>query len=224
MSSIFDLANLDLSRALVLSTLLALVALLAIAIRRPYLARIGLRSIGRRRVRTLLIVGGLMLSTTFIAASLLVDDTVTLAVKSVAVYNLGRIDEDVTLAGGQERLFPAFEAQPVADALAGDANVAGVAPTLHLANLLVADETSRQVRGGVAGFGFDASGAGPLGDLRTATGAAAPPGALNAGELYLNAGLQQALDARPGDQLELYAANWAGKRYGFHVRAVVGGG
>src|SRR5271165_705444 len=105
MDSIFSFSASNLVKPLLLSALLATAVLLVLSIREPHLARIGIRSIGRRRIRTILIVAGLMLSTTFVASSLAIDDTITLAVKTVAVFNLGRIDEDVHGGTGQLGLF-----------------------------------------------------------------------------------------------------------------------
>jgi putative ABC transport system permease protein len=224
MGTVFDFATRDLTRLLVAIALLAALTLAWQTARHPHLARIGLRNIRRRGLRTMLIVLGLMLSTTFLATALVIDDTVTLAVRSVAVYNLGRIDEDVLRRGTQNGLYPGDVEQPVYDALRGDPAVAGVAPALSLSDLLVADVTSRQVRGGVAGLGLATSAAGPLGALHTTGGAAASPDALPAGTIYLNTGLAQLLSAHAGDTLQLYSASWAGQRFTYTVRAAVSGG
>src|SRR5260370_21359557 len=112
----------------------------------------------------------------------------------------------------------------VSSALGTTSHVVGVAAALLTPNMLVADETQRQVRGGVTAIGFDPSHAGPLGDLRTATGLPAPEGALAPNQLYLNRGLAQLLFARPGDTITLYSEHWPGKRYRFTVRDIVTGG
>lgn len=203
---------------------LALAALVFLALRAPHLARIGLRNVPRRPARTLLVVFGLMLATTFIAAALAVDDTVTLAVKTVAVFNLGRIDEQVSGRDGPLGLFSEAIGPRVASGLADDPHVAGVASALSVPNLLVADLTARQSRGAVTGLGMESSHAGPLGDLRAPNGAAAPVGALGPSEVYLDRTLAQLMNARAGDQIELYSTLWPGQRYPFTVRAVVSGG
>ncbi len=203
----------------------AVVLLLALlAIRAPHLLRIGVRNVGRRRLHTVLIVSGLMLSTTFVASSLAVDDTVTLAVRTVAVYNLGRIDENVLGGRGALHLYPSAIGDTVSEALRGDQQVAGVAPALTLSDVLIADETTKQVRGGVTGLGMDAAQAGPLGDLRDSGGGVSPSDALLPGQVYLNANLARLLTAKPGDALYLYSSLWPGARYPAQVKAVVTGG
>src|SRR6185437_14244133 len=96
------------------------------------------------------------------------------------------IDEDVTAGGGGMAQYPASYGGVVSRALARDPHVAGVAPALVVPNLLVADDTARQVRGGVMAVAIQPEGAGPLGDLRDPAGALRPPQALGANELYLN--------------------------------------
>lgn len=220
----FTTSGQNIAWPLVVDAVAAVAILALLAWRAPYLARIGLRNVGRRRLRTALIIFGLMLSTSFVAMSLAVDDTVTLAVKTVAVFNLGRVDEDIVAHGWAPQMFDAHIGDTVANALGTTPHVAGVAPVLLTPNILVADETQRQVRGGVTAIGFDPSHAGPLGALRTARGVPAPAGALAPNQLYLNRGLAQLLFARPGDTITLYSEHWPGKRYRFTVRDIVTGG
>jgi putative ABC transport system permease protein len=205
-------------------TALALVGLVVLAVRRPHLARIGLRNMPRRRLRTGLIVFGLMLATTFVAAAFAVDDTITLAVKTIAIFNLGRVDEQVVGGDGPLRLYSSDVGLAVRQVLHGDREVAGVAPALVVPNLLVADQTAREVRGGVSGLGMQTDSAGPLGDLRTLAGATAPVDALGPRDAYLSRTTASFLNARAGDTLQLYSNLWPGQRYTFHVRAIVTGG
>src|SRR6185437_5543541 len=179
---------------------------------------IGLRNAPRRLLRAALIVFGLMLATTFVASSLAVDDTITLAVRTVAVYNLGRVDEDVTGGVGPLNLYAQEAASPVTQALAYDPAVAGIAPALVAPNTLVADETAREVRGGVAAIGMQPDHAGVLGALTdTTTGAPRPLQALGASEVYLDTALANALNAHAGDTVTLYSIAWQGRRYHFRV-------
>jgi putative ABC transport system permease protein len=214
-----------LARPLLVALALAACVLVGRGLLTPYLARIGLRNAPRRLLRAALIVFGLMLATTFVASSLAVDDTITLAVRTVAVYNLGRVDEDVTGGVGPLNLYAQEAASPVTQALAGDPAVAGIAPALVAPNTLVADETAREVRGGVAAIGMQPDHVGVLGALiDTTTGAPRPLQALGASDVYLDAALANALNARPGDIVTLYSIAWQGRRYHFHVRGIVKGG
>jgi putative ABC transport system permease protein len=91
-------------------------------------------------------------------------------------------------------------------------------------DVLVADETARQVRSGVTALGMNASAAGPLANLRAPGNVRASPDALASDELYLNPSVAALLSAHPGDSIYLYSARWPGHRYHFTVRAIVSGG
>jgi putative ABC transport system permease protein len=224
-TTVFSFSPSSLAAPLGVATLVAIVLLAWRALRAPHLVRIGVRNVPRRRLRTALIVFGLMLSTTFVAASIAVDDTIVLAVKTVAVFNLGRIDEVVMPRDDSHATFAQRFGTRVSNLLADDPNVAGVAPALEAPNVLVADETARQVRGGVNGVGVDPSTGGALTDLHTVSGnAPAPVEALGSDEVYLNRSLGKLLNARTGDSIYLYSSDWAGRRYLVHVRGIVQGG
>lgn len=214
-----------LATPLLVALLVAAAALVVRGLLAPYLVRIGLRNAPRRLLRAALIVFGLMLATTFVASSLAIDDTISLAVRTVAVYDLGRIDEDVVGGSGLLNSYPLASASLVEQALAHHPEVVGVAPTLVVTNTLVADETAREVRGGAAAIGMRPDNAGVLGALRdTTTGAPRSLLALGPQDVYLNRRLAADLNARPGDTVALYSVAWPGQRFRFHVRAIVTGG
>lgn len=214
-----------LAQPLLFAVAVAGLLLLARGLLAPHLARIGLRNAPRRLLRAALIVMGLMLATTFVASSLAVDDTITLAVRTVAVYNLGRVDEDIVGGDGALGVFPERVGDMAALALRNNPQVAGAASTLVNPNTLVADETARETRGDVAALGMDPANTGVLGALTdTTSGAPRPLQALAAQDVYLNSSLAHALNAHAGDTLSLYSISWPGRRYQFHVRAIVAGG
>jgi putative ABC transport system permease protein len=130
MNNVFEFSPSKLAPPLIIATVVVVVALCLQRWRWPHLLRIrlriGLRNLPRRKLRTALVLFGLMLATTFVAAAIAIDDTVVLAVKTVAGYNLGRIDEQVTRRGGSTEPFPAEFGGLVRDSLASNAHVAGI--------------------------------------------------------------------------------------------------
>src|SRR4029450_720320 len=72
---------------------IALAAAGFIAVRRPFLRRLALRQIARRRVEAVLVVVGSVLGTAIIIGSLIVGDTLNFSVRQTAYTNLGPIDE-----------------------------------------------------------------------------------------------------------------------------------
>jgi putative ABC transport system permease protein len=67
-----------------------------IAVRRPFLRKLALRQVARRRGEATLVVAGSVLGTAIIIGSLVVGDTLNFSVKQGAYTNLGPIDEIVT--------------------------------------------------------------------------------------------------------------------------------
>nr|MBA3823939.1 hypothetical protein [Ktedonobacterales bacterium] len=225
MNSFLDVSSTPLARPVIIAALIALAALVALGIWQPHLARIALRNVPRRPSRTALIIFGLMFATLFSAASLAVEDTVLIAIKSVAVFNLGKIDEDVTTSrGGALHLYPDRIGPQVQGTLATTSTVIGVAPALVVPHVFVADAGSRQVRGNVTIFALAPGGAGPLADLRAPDGTSAAISALGTGEVYLNRNASTLLGAHAGDTVLLTSAYWDNTRRPFRVRATVTGG
>ncbi|HKT37549.1 MAG TPA: ABC transporter permease, partial [Ktedonobacterales bacterium] len=225
MNSVFEFSPGALAKPLAIATILVALTLLWQAMRSPHLLRIGLRNVPRRKLRTTLVVFGLMLATTFVAAAIAIDDTIVLAVKSVAVYNLGRIDEQIVRRGGSMAPFSATFGDEARDALAGNDHVAGIAPALILPNVLVADETARQVRGGVTALAINDTGGGPLTSFSdVGTGVPVFPDTLHDNAVLLNHSAGQLLNARTGDTIYLYSDRWPGHRYSYTVAGTVTGG
>src|SRR5580765_7366370 len=90
--------------AAVLAVLVAIVAgsLGALALRHRVLLKLGVRNLGRRRARSALIVVGLMLGTTIIAAALATGDTMSHTIRATATSQIGETDEIVSARGAAE--------------------------------------------------------------------------------------------------------------------------
>jgi putative ABC transport system permease protein len=224
MDNILQFSSASLAPGFVVATVVVAILLAVLAWRSPHLFRIALRNVPRRRTRTILIVVGLMFATMFVATSLAIDDTISLAVQNVAVFNLGRVDEDVLGHDGPLSVYAASDGTRVADALAGNAHVAGVAPALVVPSVLVADVASRQVRGDVSAVGMTTEAAGPLATLQTLDGQPVAPGDLASNAVYLNRNSGLLLSAQVGDTVQLTSKYWIGQRASFRVQGIVTGG
>src|SRR5260221_7122599 len=85
-----------LAKTLVIITALIIIGVLILAIRNRIFFKIGVRNIPRRRGQMMLIVCALMLSTTLLTGVLATGDVIEAGVQTVAVYNLGSVDEAIT--------------------------------------------------------------------------------------------------------------------------------
>src|ERR671936_1663968 len=141
MSKLFGIPTGTLAAVLAVALAIVLGLAAALALRNRVFLRLGVRSVGRRRGRSALIVVGLMLGTAIIAAALATGDTMSTTIRSSAVKALGNTDEVVAAkgleaaltaqsAGTAARYFPQNYAGRISKAVAGAGLVDGVAPTI----------------------------------------------------------------------------------------------
>jgi hypothetical protein len=126
--------------AAVLAVLVAIVvgSLGALALRHRVLLKLGIRNLGRRRARSALIVVGLMLGTTIIAAALATGDTMSHTIRATATRQYGDTEEVVAAKGAADDIagelgaatgtgyFPESTVAKVQRALAGNHPTDGV--------------------------------------------------------------------------------------------------
>jgi putative ABC transport system permease protein len=179
---------------------IAVVAAAFIAVRRPFLRRLALRQIARRRGEAVLVVVGSVLGTAIIIGSLIVGDTLNFSVKQTAYKNLGPIDEIVsspTIAQGDQA------ARRIAR-LRGDPDVDGIL-TLRgdQAAVTRGSDSGRTAEPRASVWEVDFAQAAIFGG--TATGGSGLSGpAPGVGEVVINQDLAKSLGARAGETLTFY--------------------
>jgi len=200
----------------------------ALALRNRVFLRLGVRNAVRRRSRSALIVAGLMLGTTLIAAALSTGDTMAHTVRSTVITSLGHTDELISARGAEVEMsvqlqeattttyFPESEVGRVRETLAGSTLVDGVAPAIF-ENVSVQDVTSRQNEPRVLLFASDPAQLQGFGEIR-AEGRAVSLADLRPGEVYLNRDAADELGAAAGDRVVVLAA---GRSASARVRAIV---
>ncbi len=225
MTQLFGIPLDLLTRILVIITAVIIVGTLLLALLNRIFFKIGVRNIPRRRAQMLLIVFALMLSTTLLTGVLATGDVITAGVQSIAVYNLGRVDETITGGHGPLGTFDDYVYKRVSRAAQNDPNIAAVSAALVENDLLVADTTSRQVRSKVTALGIipgTEQGFGGMQDVSTKRVHTIAQLALN--QVYLNQTAATLMNAHAGDTIYLYSQRWPGKRYALQVLAIVNDG
>ena len=225
MTQLFGIPLDRLTTILIIITLgiVGLVALLALG--NLIFFKIGVRNIPRRRTQMWLIIFALMLSTTLLSSVLATGDVIIGAVQSVAVYNLGSVDE--TIQGGRGGLgyFPDGVYYHLLNLARHDPDIAAVGAALVEHDLLVADETSRQVRSKVTALAVIPGSEQGFGGMREDNGKRQfTIAALGTNDVYLNHTTALLLNAHAGDTLYLYAQRWPGVRHQMHVVGIVADG
>src|SRR5205823_13329142 len=213
----------DTLTTMLLATTLVIVGVVALlALGNALFFKVGVRNIPRRRTQMCLIVFALMLSTTLLSSVLATGDVITGAVQSVAVYNLGSVDE--TIQGGRG-YFPDGVYYRLLNLARHDHDIAAVGGALVEHDLLVADETSRQVRSKVTALAVIPGSEQGFGGMRQDNGKSQfTIAALGANDVYLNHTTALLLNAHAGDMLYLYAQRWPGVRHQMHVVGIVADG
>lgn len=204
MQRLFGLPMGGLALGLSLVVGLAVAGLVVLALRNRIFFTLGLRNVTRRRARTSLIVVGLMLGTTIIAAALITGDTIAHTVRSDVLTALGNADEVVIVRGSATDYFPAGDLAAVDQALAGSDLVDAVAPAIQ-EQVAVFAPASRQNEPRANLFAPDPSRMAGLGDVRGQRGTV-DLAELGADEVLVNADAADRLLVGPGDEVTVLAA------------------
>src|SRR2546421_9235720 len=214
MTQLFGIPLDTLTTILTIITLviIGLVALLALG--NLIFFKIGVRNIPRRRTQMWLIIFALMLSTTLLSSVLATGDVIIGAVQSVAVYNLGSVDETIQGGHGELGFFPDGVYYHLLNIARHNHDIAAVGAALVEHDLLVADETSRQVRSKVTALAVIPGSEQGFGGMRDDNGKRQLTiAALGTNDVYLNHTTALLLNAHAGDTLYLYAQRWPGVRH-----------
>ena len=196
----------------VLSAILALVviSLALLAWRRPVFLKLGLRPIPRRRAQSILIVLGLMLATLIVTAAFVTGDTLSNSIRTMAIQGMGEMDEMVMVSPGStgERYFKNGRYESLAAQLAGYPLVDHILPAIQESAPVVNVASRRSLRSiGILGLRPEDARVLQREEITNADGQPLSLDALGADEVYLNAAAAEALDAAPGDTLEIYASS-----------------
>jgi putative ABC transport system permease protein len=183
-------------------------------VRRPFLRRLALRQVARRRGEAALVIGGSVLGTAIIIGSLVVGDTLNFSVRQGAYTNLGPIDEIVT----SPTIAQGDEAAARLRALRADPQVDGVLTVrADEAAAVTGTSASRRAEPRISVYEGDLAAAGEFGG--SADGGSGLGGPTPArGEVVVNADLADTMGVGPGDALTLYLY---GKPTPFRVARVV---
>src|SRR5438034_1204954 len=222
MTHLFGIPIDTLTTVLLAATLAIIGVVALLALGNAIFFRIGVRNIPRRRTQMWLIIFALMLSTTLLSSVLATGDVITSAVQTVAVYNLGSVDETIEGGHGALGVFPDGVYYQINDLARHDSDIAAVGAALVEHDLLVADSTSRQVRSKVTALAIIPGSEQGFGGMQNNNGRGhLTITALGANEIYLNNTAAVLLNAHAGDNIFLYSKRWPGQRYQMHVAAIV---
>ncbi len=224
MQSLFGIPTPVIAAVLAGLTATAAVVTLLLAARNPVLVKLGIRHIPRRRARSVLIVIGLALSTTIVAAAFTTGDALGYTLRALVSGSLGNVDAVVVSYGqGMRRFdrsdfegladgriptvtgddFTASAADEVRSLLAEQDGVAGVIGAT-LRQYAIANSAQQVASGGINLLALPSDTPPAFGTLATPDGAPLSLAGLGEGDVILNTAAAGALLAQPGDELLIY--------------------
>lgn len=197
-------ASADVPLLVILAVVAAASAALATRYRLAF--RIALRNVRRGRVRTVLLMAGLLVGTTIISSSLVINDTVTSVNQHFVIQSFGYTDEGIYNESPMGGLapFPLGIATGLAGAVASTPSIRGINP-----EIVSVTEAYNEANGipetNLDLVGVNASASAALGSFTADDGTtlAGPAG----GEVYLDDQATVQLGASVGDHLRLYGQN-----------------
>lgn len=187
-----------------------------LALRNRILLKLAVRNVGRRRGRSALIVVGLMLGTTIIAAALTTGDTMNNTIRATAVDALGETDETIAARGAVDDIpgalgaatgtgwLPEETVDRVESALAGSGLVDGVTGAI-VEQVAVQAPVQRQSEPSVVLFAADPARMEGFSPIVGAEGASLSLEDLRPDEVYLNRKAAKELRVAAGDQVLVFA-------------------
>jgi putative ABC transport system permease protein len=251
--ALFGVPTPAIERVLVVLTVALVLIVIAPALRRRSLLRMGARNAVRRPLRSAVIVAGLMLSTLVVSAAFSTGDAMSLTVRSLVTGSVGAVDEtisavqldptqlsnrsvsDLTSGGGLPQLvspyFPQSEYDRIAQGTANSSAIAGLLPMI-LEQAPVAGGASPLPYPNVGVVGL----AGDLGrgfqPLRDSAGGQRSTDELAANEVFLNQAAANLLGAQAGTPVTVFlgaapgtsGATQTAQPQPFTVRAVLQNG
>jgi putative ABC transport system permease protein len=218
MKEVFGIPVDSLLVGLLVALAVALGALAVLGLRNRVLVKLAVRSVGRRRGRSALIVVGLMLGTTIVAAALTTGDTMAHTIRATAVTALGATDETIAPKGAADDIPGELGAatgmgwidesvvSEVEDATGGSGLVDGITGAI-VEQVAVQAPAERQNEPSVVLFAADPARMDGFSPIRGSGGDALSLADLGSHEIYLNARAARDLRVDPGDRVLVHAGS-----------------
>ena len=214
MEKLFGIEMSVLAGVLAGGTIVVLLAIFLLALRNKVLLKLALRNIPRRKAQSVLIVVGLMLSTTIIMSALAIGDSVSSSIRSAVLDAVG--ETDVRLVSpiadrfGDDYL-DASLVDRVREAVEDDERVDGVMPLIRERLPVLNEATDKTVAGtSVVGVDIDPRSLDGFDGLKSIDGDPADLAGLGDGKTIINRSLSKKLDADIGDDITLVAPSVRG--------------
>ena len=193
-------------------TVVVLLSIFLLALLNKVLLKLALRNIPRRKAQSILIVVGLMLSTTIIMSALAIGDSVSSSIRSAVLDAVGETDvrlvSPVASRFGDDYL-DASLVDRVREAVVDDERVDGVMPLIR-ERLPILNEATDKTVAGTSVVGIDLGSLDGFDGLKNVDSDRADLSELGDGTTVINRTLAKKLEAEIGDDITLVAPSGRG--------------
>ncbi|MBN19632.1 MAG: hypothetical protein CL758_09190 [Chloroflexi bacterium] len=174
-------------------------------LRNPILVKLAVRNIPKRMGQSSLIIFGLMLSTVIIEASLGIGDTVYNSIKRTALESVGYVDESISSPQrfSDARYFPENTIKNIDNILKDNSQIDGVISRIST-NLPVLNIRTNRTEARMTIRGYKADRQSSFGEIIALDGTPSPLINLQSNEVLLNENAGEILEAKIGDNIEIY--------------------
>ena len=174
-------------------------------LRNPILVKLAVRNIPKRMGQSSLIIFGLMLSTVIIEASLGIGDTVYNSIKRTALESVGYVDESISSPQrfSDARYFPENTIENIDNILKDNSQIDGVISRIST-NLPVLNIRTNRTEARMTIRGYKADRQSSFGEIIALDGTPSPLINLQSNEVLLNENAGEILEAKIGDNIEIY--------------------
>ena len=205
MEKLFGIEMSVLASVLLGGTVGVLFIVFLMALRNRVLLKLALRNIPRRKAQTVLIIIGLMLSTTIIMSALAIGDSVAGSIRSAVLDALGETDVRLTspiAARFGDDYIDASLVDRVREVTDGDSRVDGVMPLIREQLPVLNEATSKTVAGSSV-VGVDLGSLAGFDGLKSVGGGQTDLLGLGSGKVIVNASMSDKLEAEIGDEIAI---------------------
>ena len=207
METLFGLDTDLISRYLLVSTIILTVLVVLLSLRNKILLKISLRNIPRRKAQSVLIIFGLMLSSTIIMSALAIGDSVSWSIKNTVMGGLGEVDIAIVDSDVENGFISDDELNVITENVKNNQNLDGVIPAVRYTSPIMGEKSEKTVSNSEI-VGFDVNntyGFFSRQSLKSINGSFLEEDDLDIqdNETIINRYLSDAIDANIGDNILL---------------------
>ena len=145
METLFGLDTDIISRNFLITTIVLTILVVLLSLRNKILLKISLRNIPRRKAQSVLIIFGLMLSSTIIMSALAIGDSVSWSIKNTVMGGLGEVDIAIVDSDVENGFISNDELNIITENASNNQKLDGVIPLIRYTSPIMGEKSEKTV-------------------------------------------------------------------------------